>query len=114
MPAVQGPAPQGGRGYANTTPKHSEEIENEIVSQIKHIGDVMRPKKDGLFETKSFHLDVVLLSASNQYKVEIQFDRKKGSGTVAVALVAPGATSLADLQTALRNSLAQGRPWIVT
>jgi len=108
MPAAQGALP--GSSFTNTNSTLRKEIKNDIAGALTSISDVQR-EADSIVKSDNFHLDS--RSVNSQWKVEIQY-RAGTKGTVALVLVDPNATSLADLQTAINGSASDGHIWNVT
>jgi hypothetical protein len=108
MPAVQGQAP--GSAFDNTNSSLRKEVKDDIADALTSIDDVKRTA-DSIVVSDNFHLDSKLVN--NQWKVEIQY-RKGTKGTVAVVLVDPNATSIADLKQAIKGSVSDGNIWLVT
>ncbi len=107
MAANQGPA---GRNMGNTNSTLRQEIQQQIISSIQQVGDVMRTQ-NSIYVSPNFHLDAVQLGQN--YKVEIQY--KKGTKqTVAVITLAQTAQNAADVRTGLSQSLSDGHIWNVT
>ena len=99
-----------GTNYGNTNKKQKAEIEDDIIDKLTHFSDVMRTS-NSIKTSANFHLDSRKIDGD--YKVEIQW-RSGGKQTVALALVDENCTSLIDIQTGLKGSLASSTNWQVT